>query len=384
MSWNRLRVPRFPRPTRFPRPQRFLSLRVLRVLLGRRRPPLAAGRPGVPIAPPTRGGRARDEHAAGRPSGPGVVGRALPRDVSGPGVADSADSRASGGAGVAAHAPADATARAPATAGAWKELVTLTVVLVGLSRLAEGPALWAAAVLTFAAHVLATLEVLGAEPAAADDGVPVEALLLPGVAAVAAIGALRLVPVGLLLVPGLFAASCIVLAAVALERRILGRANGATADDRAALLSAALLVAFVAFSGIAAAIPGALVEPGGGAAGARPALPLEGMALLAVADGLLAGLLGYRLAALRAPNLRGAALAALSYSVVVAVAAAGLRAMAIPRLLGPALLTLVLYLWSAYRGGPRTGRADARWVWELLLLLGLGAIVIAWNLLAQV
>jgi len=257
-------------------------------------------------------------------------------------------------------------------------------VLVGLSRLAEGPALWAAAVLTFAAHVLATLEVLGAEPAAADDGVPVEALLLPGVAAVAAIGALRLVPVGLLLVPGLFAASCIVLAAVALERRILGRANGATADDRAALLSAALLVAFVAFSGIAAAIPGALVEPGGGAAGARPALPLEGMALLAVADGLLAGLLGYRLAALRAPNLRGAALAALSYSVVVAVAAAGLRAMAIPRLLGPALLTLVLYLWSAYRGGLRTGRADARWVWELLLLLGLGAIVIAWNLLAQV
>ena len=390
MSWNRLRVPRFPRLTRFPSPRRFLSLRVLRVLLGRPRPPLATGRPGLPIAPPTRGGRARDQLAGGRPSGPGVVGRALPRDVSGPEVVGSAGSRASGAAGAAAQAPAATTAHAAAdapaaaTAGAWKELVTLTVVLVGLSRLAEGPALWATAVLAFAAHVLATLEVLGAEAAADDDGVPVEALLVPGVAAVAAIGALRLVPVGLLLVPGLFAAGCLVLAAVALERRLLGRANGATADDRAALLSLALLVAFVAFSGIAAAIPGALVEPGGGAAGARPGLPLEGMALLAVADGLLAGLLGYRLAALRAPNLRGAALAALSYSVVVAVAAAGLRAMAIPRLLGPALLTLVLYLWSAYRGGPRTGRADARWVWELLLLLGLGAVVIVWNLLAQV
>ncbi len=358
-----------------PPPRRFPSLRAL---LGRRRPPLAAGRPGVPVAPPSRGGRARDPNAGGRPSGPGVVGRALPRDVSGPGVAGSVGSRASGAAGAAAHAPA------PATAGAWKELVTLTVVLVGLSRLAEGPALWATAVLAFATHVLATLEVLGAETAADDDGVPVEALLVPGVAAVAAIGALRIVPVGLLLVPGLFAAGCLVLAAVALERRILGRANGASADDRAALLSLALLVAFVAFSGIAAAIPGALVEPGGGAAGARPGLPLEGMALLAVADGLLAGLFGYRLAALRAPNLRDAALAALSYAVVVAVAAAGLRAMAIPRLLGPALLTLVLYLWSAYRGGPRTGRADARWVWELLLLLGLGAVVIAWNLLAQV
>jgi hypothetical protein len=57
--------------------------------------------------------------------------------------------------------------------------------------------------------------------------------------------------------------------------------------------------------------------------------------------------------------------------------------MAIPRLLGPALLTLVVYLWGAYRGAPRSARADARWAWELLLLLGLGAIVIAWNLLAQ-
>jgi hypothetical protein len=256
-------------------------------------------------------------------------------------------------------------------------------VLVGLSRLAEGPALWATAVLALAAHVLATLEVLGADPAAAEEGVPVEALLVPGVAAVAAIGALRLVPVGLLLVPALFAAGCLVLAGVVLERRILGRTDGATADDRAALLSLALLVAFVAFAGIAAAIPGALVEPGGGASAARPGLPLQGMLLLAVADGLLAGLIGYRLAALHAPNLRGAALAALSYAVVVAIAAAGLRAMAIPRLLGPALLTLVLYLWSAYRGGPRTGRADARWIWELLLLLGLGAVVIAWNLLAQ-
>jgi hypothetical protein len=42
-----------------------------------------------------------------------------------------------------------------------------------------------------------------------------------------------------------------------------------------------------------------------------------------------------------------------------------------------------VYLWSAYRGAPRPARADARWAWEMLLLLGLGAIVIAWNLLAQ-
>ena len=46
--------------------------------------------------------------------------------------------------------------------------------------------------------------------------------------------------------------------------------------------------------------------------------------------------------------------------------------MGLPRLLGPALLTLVLYLWSAYRGVPRTARRDARWIWEILLLAALG------------
>ena len=340
------------------------------------------GRPGVPVAPQVRAGRTRDSGSGGRPSGPGVVGRALPRDAKRPGSAEGSGAAAfDGGLGTAGASGASGVASARASV--WKELVTLTVVLVGLSRLVEGPALGAMAVLVLAGHVLATLEVLGTDPAAEDEGIPVEALLVPGVAAVAAIGALRLVPVGLLLVPALVAAGCLVLASVALERRILGRVNGATADDRAGLLSLVLVVAFAAFAGVAAAIPGALVEPGGVSASARPGLPVEGMILLAVADGLLAALLGYRLAALRAPEVRGAALSALSYAVVVAVAAASLRAMAIPRLLGPALLTLVVYLWSAYRGAPRPARADARWAWEMLLLLGLGAIVIAWNLLAQ-
>ncbi len=380
VSANRPRVPRFGRLPRFPRVGRLPSIRGL---LARRRPPLAMGRPGVPVAPQVRAGRVRDSHAGGRPSGPGVVGRALPRDTTtaSGSAAGTGDWTLDARPGLAGAMGAGSVAAARASA--WKELVTLTVVLVGLSRLVEGPALWVMAALVLVAHVLATLEVLGTEPVAQDDGVPVEALLIPGVAAAAAIGALRLVPVGLLLVPALFAAGCLVLASVALERRILGRANGATADDRAGLLSVVLIVAFAAFTGIAAAIPGALVEPGGVSASARPALPIEGMVLLAVADGLLAALLGYRLAALRATDLRGAVLSALSYAAVVAVAAASLRAMAIPRLLGPALLTLVVYLWSAYRGAPRPARADARWAWELLLLLGLGAIVIAWNLLAQ-
>jgi hypothetical protein len=302
----------------------------LRAVLGRfRLPPPASAAGGGPARRarrPTIAGRANPRQERRRPP----VGPRRRGPVAAPGRGRRRRRgrlRSAGPEGVGAGA-------AFAASGAWKELVTLTVVLVGLSRFAEGPALWATAVLALVAHVFATLEVLGADPVTDDAGVPVEALLVPGVAAVAAIGALRLVPVGLLLVPALFAAGCLVLAAVVLERRVLGRANGATADDRAALLSLVLLVAFVAFAGIAAAIPGALVEPGGSAAAARPGLPVGGMILLAVADGLLAGLVGYRLAALRAPDVRGAVLAALSYAVVVAIAAAGIRAMAIPRLLG--------------------------------------------------
>ena len=62
-------------------PGRLSSFRALleRLRLPRRRPPLAVGRPGVPVAPPSREGRTRDRNAGGRPSGPGVVGRALPQ-----------------------------------------------------------------------------------------------------------------------------------------------------------------------------------------------------------------------------------------------------------------------------------------------------------------
>jgi len=32
---------------------------------------------------------------------------------------------------------------------------------------------------------------------------------------------------------------------------------------------------------------------------------------------------------------------------------------------------------------PRTARRDARWIWEILLLVALGGLVVAWNLLSQ-
>jgi len=296
-----------------------------------------------------------------------------------------------GGPGAGARAgragtPAAGAARAAADDPAW-EAIVLAVGLAAIGRIAEGPALWAAALLAGLALALAALEILGASDApagVADLGVPVESLLLPAVTAVASVTAIHIVPLGLTVAVGLAAAGALAAAAIAIERRILARPGGPTAADRTALLSLVVLVAFVAFSGIAAAIPGALVQPlPTGTETAPPGLPLAGLAVLAALDGLVGGMLGYRLDALRAPTLRDAFLAALSYAAVVAIAAAALRAMGLPRLLGPALLTLVLYLWSAYRGVPRSARRDARWVWEVVLLGALGVLVVAWNVIAQ-
>jgi hypothetical protein len=283
-------------------------------------------------------------------------------------------------------ATAGRTARLEVAADPVWELVALAVVFAAFGRLAEGPALWAAALLAGLALALAALEALGRSseaPGLAELGVPVEGLLLPAVTGIAAVTGLHLVPVGLLLVPGLVAVGALAAASVEIERRILVRQGGPTAADRTVVLGAAVFLAFLGFAGIARAIPGALVEPlPTGAETAVTGLPLEALALLASLDGLIAGILGYRLAALQSPTVRGALGAALSYAAVIAIAAAAVRAMGLPRLLGPALLTLVLYLWSAYRGVPRSAHRDARWVWETLLLGALGVLVVAWNLLA--
>ena len=347
----------------------------LRNPLRRAAPPLATGAPGHPLPPAPR--------RTGRPPTPGPALHGAPgRPLgSGEGGAAGAGSRGrSGGAG-----RFGAAGRVAADPG-W-ELITLAVALSAIGRLAEGPALWVAALLAAVALGLAALEILGTDeelPGVADLGVPVEALLLPAATGIGSVAAMHVVPVGLLLVPALVVVGSLAASSIALERRILARPSGPTAADRTALLGLVVLLAFVAFAGIAAAIPGALVEPPPtGVETPVPGLALEGLALLAALDGLLAGILGYRMAALQGPTLRGALAAALSYAAVIAIAAAALRAMGLPRLLGPALLTLVLYLWSAYRGVPRGTRRDARWIWEVLLLAALGAVVVVWNLVAQ-
>jgi hypothetical protein len=78
--------------------------------------------------------------------------------------------------------------------------------------------------------------------------------------------------------------------------------------------------------------------------------------------------------------MREALWAALTYAAAIAVGAAAIRAMGIPRLIGPALLMFLFYLWDTLHATPPTRRRDPRWIWETLVLAGLGAAVAFWNL----
>jgi hypothetical protein len=152
-----------------------------------------------------------------------------------------------------------------------------------------------------------------------------------------------------------------------------------SADDRTAVLVTILLVAFIGFTGVAAMVPGGLVQPQGGTG----PLPETNLLVLAIGDGIIAGLLGYRAVALRLGNLVDALWSAATYLAAIAIGAAALRAMEIPRLIGPALLTLAFYLWDALTGTHPARRRELRWIWQTGLLAALGVVVTAWNLLLR-
>lgn len=264
---------------------------------------------------------------------------------------------------------------------AHRDLAIVAVTLVGLSRLVEPPLVWLVAILLLGAMLLGALQVLAdeASPAEAAAGVAIEALIVPAVAAVGCLGAMRLVPFGLWMVPALAVTWLLVRRTLALEARIHHAPTGLSADDRTAVLVTILLVAFVAFTGVAAMVPGGLVQPIGGAG----PLPETNLLVLAAGDGIVAGLLGYRAITLRLGNLVDALWSAATYLAAIAIGAAALRAMEIPRLMGPALLTLAFYLWDALTGTRPARRRELRWIWRTGLLAALGLIVTAWNLLLR-
>src|SRR6476469_2927647 len=148
---------------------------------------------------------------------------------------------------------------------ARRDLALVAVTLVGLSRLLEPPLILLCAAALLGAMLLGTLQVLHDEaaPVHAWFGVPIESVILPSVAAVACLGAIRLVPFGLWLVPALGVTYFIVIRTLALETRINHGQGTLSPDDRTSLLVTLLLVAFLAFTGVAAMVPGGLVLSGG-------------------------------------------------------------------------------------------------------------------------
>lgn len=275
---------------------------------------------------------------------------------------------------------------APADRAARRDLALVAVTVVGLSRLIEPPSVWFVGIFLLGAMLLGTLQVLGDErsrgAASGALGIPIESLILPAVAAVACVGAIRLVPFGLWLAPALVLTALLVSRCLDLEARILEAREGLDADGRAAVLVTILLVAFVAFIGVAATVRGGLAQPGESGVAGGP-LPESDLLALAVADAFIAFLLGYRAVALRLGSARDVLWSAATYAAAIAIGAAALRAMEVPRLLGPALLTLAFYLWDAFHAASPMRRRDARWLWQTLLLAGLGIVVVAWNVLLR-
>jgi hypothetical protein len=260
------------------------------------------------------------------------------------------------------------------------DLVLAAVVLLGLGRLVDGPLIWLVALCALAAIGLGALQVLAeVDPSAEAAGVPVEQILLPAVAVAAGLGALRLVPFGVWLVPGVAAGGLVVARAIQVEQRILLSPGTAGPAERNAVLSIGLLIAFGGFAGVAALVPGALVDSGS----ATVTVPAGAeLAALAAADALIALLVGYRAAALRMARARDAAWFAATAAAIIAIAAVAIRVIGVPRLAGPALLTLVFFLWDTMHGTPPARRRDARRIWELVLLVVLGVVVIVWTRLA--
>ena len=261
---------------------------------------------------------------------------------------------------------------------ARRELALVAVLLVALSRAIDGPEGALVAGLALAAIGAATYAALGHD---APRGVPIEALAIPAVLVAGATGAIRLVPAGLWLVPALAVLAVVLTWVLRIESRLAASPAGPTEEDRATVAWAATLAAFVAFTGVAAIVPGGLPEPGAAGTGsAAPPLAEGTLLTLAAADSLVGLLLGYRLSALRFGAVRDIAWAAATYAIVIAVAAGAARAIDLPRLVAPAVLTLVLYLWERLHGAAPGRRRETRFLLETALLGVVAVAVVAWNL----
>ena len=259
-----------------------------------------------------------------------------------------------------------------------RDLAIAVGVVVALSRFAPDAFVWPLAVVLLGGVILGSLQIVAeADPAASAKGVAVESLILPGAAALAALGVIRLVPIGIVLVPAFVLAGGLVALALITELRLARASGPPSSADRTAVLIQVLLIGFLGFAGVAALVPGGLPVPG--APADAPGSNALTVAAQALGDGVIAFLLAYRVAALRSSNLRDVAWFGFTGAAVVAIAAVALRSIEIPRILGPALLVLVFFLWDAIHSGGAVRRRDPWRVWETAALAILAIVVIGWS-----
>lgn len=261
---------------------------------------------------------------------------------------------------------------------AARDLAFAVGVVVALSRFAPDAFAWPIALVLLAGVILGSLQIVSeADPAGESTGVPVESLLLPGAAALAALGAIRMVPVGIVLAPAFVLAGGLVGLVLVTELRIARSSGPPSGADRTAVLIEVLIIGFLGFSGVAALVPGGLPSPGDDAG----TLGSNALAVIAQAgaDALIAFLLAYRVAAMRSSNLRDVAWFGFTGAAVVAIAAVALRSIEIPRILGPALMVLVFFLWDAIHIGGAVRRRDPIRAWETVALAVLAVVVIGWS-----
>jgi hypothetical protein len=266
----------------------------------------------------------------------------------------------------------------PTSPDARRELVLVTTLLVALARMVAGPEAFVVVGLLPVVVLVGGSSVFGRDTSPSR---PYESLLIPAVLAAGAAAAIGLVPGGPWTLIALLLLALVLDAVLGLEARLLVQPGGATDGDRARLLLAAVLVAFVAFTGIAALVPGGLAEPAGAPGpGTTVSLAQGWLLFLVVVDALIALALGYRVASSRYGSMADAARSSITYAIIVGIGAGGIRAVGLPRLVGPAVLTLLFYLWDALHATAPARRREPRFLWETVLLAVLAVVVVAWNL----
>ncbi len=264
----------------------------------------------------------------------------------------------------------------PTPAVARHELVLAATLLVGLSTLVAPDDAFVLAALLPVAVLVAGLGVLRAAGAPSR---PYAALLLPAVMTGSAAAAVHLVPAGPWLLVAVAAFAIVLDRVVELESRIVLQVSGDSESDRSEVLVAAVVTAFLAFTGVASLIPGGMPEPAGSPVAGTSAMTQGWLAALALADAAAALVIGWRISALRFGAPFQIVRSALTYALIAAISAGLIRAIDLPRLVGPAVLTLVFYLWDVQHASAPARRQERRFMWEMLLLAGLAIIVVAWN-----